>query len=406
MSITRRSGPRGTVYWIDFFWQGKRVWERSGADKRAADRLLATRRREVKEGTYLPEGERRATTFGQWLAEWIDKRSTRNSDSETAAVRRYVCPMVWLMAKPLADGLDADAALRMWTELRASVSETTGKTIGRKTAANIYASVRTAITAAKLKKLVHAETFILPKGTIKRRLGAAEREPYTIAEVRTLVTDARLSLSQRVWNALAFFTGMREGEIAGRTWRDWDPSPKPYTALRVGTQYDGRLLKTETEAGEHTRLVPVHPALAAILRAWWSEGFELVHLRKPTLDDPIVPAIGGGHHTRSSAYKLWVRSCAKVGVRNRSLHATRHTFVTLCLRGGALKEHVERCTHNAVGDIVDRYNHLNWSPLCRAVAAFGCDAHVDNFSELTVFTVEAPGIEPGSEDVLLPLLRV
>gem|GEM_PF-4594710 len=40
-----------------------------------------------------------------------------------------------------------------------------------------------------------------------------------------------------------------------------------------------------------------------------------------------------------------------------SLHSTWHTMVTLARRGGARKGILEQVTHNARGDIVDRYKH-------------------------------------------------
>jgi hypothetical protein len=90
-----------------------------------------------------------------------------------------------------------------------------------------------------------------------------------------------------------------------------------------------------------------------------------------------VPSREGGPHTRSSAYKAWRRSCARVGVDNLSLHSTRQTFITIARRQGARKDVLERVTHNAKGDMVDQYTHWDWAPLCEAVGAFRCDAKCD-----------------------------
>ncbi len=151
-------------------------------------------------------------------------------------------------------------------------------------------------------------------------------------------------------------------------------------------------------------------------------GFEFHYCRKPTADDFIVPRTKDGRpHTRSSAYKLWLRACALAGVENRSLHSTRHTFITLARRGGARAEVVERVTHNAAGSIVDHYTHWDWAPLCEAVQALGmalgapapaAPAPLQNLATnlaKTPFpsrkTVEALGIEPRSENALLTPLR-
>jgi hypothetical protein len=40
----------------------------------------------------------------------------------------------------------------------------------------------------------------------------------------------------------------------------------------------------------------------------------------------------------------------------------------LARRGGARKDVLERITHNASGDIIDRYTTFDWLPLCEAVS--------------------------------------
>jgi hypothetical protein len=85
---------------------------------------------------------------------------------------------------------------------------------------------------------------------------------------------------------------------------------------------------------------------------------------------------GSVNHSRSSYYKAFIKYAEVAGVRPRSLHSTRHTFITLAQRCGARKEHVERITHNARGDIVDRYTHM-WSPLCEAMLCLNLEVLPD-----------------------------
>jgi hypothetical protein len=144
--------------------------------------------------------------------------------------------------------------------------------------------------------------------------------------------------------------------------------------MAIRDQYNGRPLKTE-----RPRVVPVHPELGSVLAAWMADGFELYTGHRPEPDDFIVPNISRRAkvpcHTRSSYYKAFTRFAEAAGIRPRSLHATRHTFITLCRRGGARKDVLERVTHNASGDIVDRYTHFDWAPLCAAVLSLDLDAH-------------------------------
>jgi len=232
------------------------------------------------------------------------------------------------------------------------------------------------IHQARVDELVATDPCVLPRGVLQRK-SKRTRLPYEPEHVLALTTDSRLAPDRLVWNALAFYTGMREGEVCGRRWRDWDRAARPLGCLTVATQYNDQPLKTERHRDDKPRKVPVHPELAQILKAWWSEGFELVFARRPTADDFIVPNRDGEPHSRSSAYKAWRRSCGIVGIDNRSLHSTRHTFITIARRQGARKDVLERITHNAHGDIVDQYTHWDWAPLCEAVSCFRCDARCD-----------------------------
>jgi hypothetical protein len=99
-----------------------------------------------------------------------------------------------------------------------------------------------------------------------------------------------------------------------------------------------------------------------------------------------------------------------------TLHATRHTFITLARRGGARAEVVEQISHNARGTIVDHYTHWDWEPLCEAVLALQLPRSLapqpaDQATDVAALVakmlprppkgllfpmkvVEAPGIEP------------
>jgi len=243
--------------------------------------------------------------------------------------------------------------------------------------------------------------------------------PYSDAEALALLNCQDIPPDARMFIALAFYTGMREGEICGRRWRDLDTQKEPLWCLRVSTQYEDQPLKTDDADADHPRDVPVHAELQALLVSWWREGFELVYCRKPTPDDFIIPwrmtgrgrSTPGAAHTRASAYKMWCRACVVAGVANVSLHSTRHTFISAARRGGAAKDQVEKITHNAKPqDVLDMYTHQGWTTLCEAVASCKYDAtplrqKLDasekvpaKYAKLLGLMVEAPGIEPGSEN--------
>jgi len=279
--------------------------------------------------------------------------------------------------------------------------------LGQKTIANLYSVIKGAFERARFERLIQENPCKLPPKTIRYR-STAKRQPYTRREAFTLTTDKRIPIDSLTWNAMAFYTGMREGEVCGRRWRDWTRDAVPLSALRVHTQYNDQPLKTDEEDLLRPRSVPVHPELELILREWWSNGFELVHRRKPTLDDFIVPNRNGGHHTKSSAYKMFQRSLAAVGIENRTLHATRNTFISITRTKCQRLDLLESVTHNSKGATIDIYTSFEWRPLCDAVACFDLDvdqasalsvsACVDWYPKTPTNMAPAPGLEPGSTD--------
>ena len=294
-------------------------------------------------------------------------------------------------------------AQQLAADIKLQVSEATGQCLSEKTCANIIGVLGTMFQSAVDRDILQSNPFKLPRGTFQRA-PTKRRTTYQIADVRKLMADPAVHLSAKVFAALAFYTGEREGEIGGRRWRDLDMDAKPLGCLTVASQYNDRPLKTEKRAGTRPRFVPVHPELARVLAAWWSTGWELVHLRPPCPDDFIVPAKGIVGHTKSSAYKMWRKACLAAGVQNVSLHSTRHTFMSLARRGGARKEVVEKVTHNAAGDIVDSYTHWDWAPFCEAVLCvqMGDSPSVELVTGMltsvqtkAILPVEAPGIESG-----------
>jgi integrase len=320
----------------------------------------------------LPGGPRLTMAFGEFLEkQWSPTRKNRNADNERGLVERYFLSRDWLARLPCEE-LRPRHSVRLVEELKATVSEQTGRPLAEHYVSNLYGLYCTAVRDARLAELVLGNPCVLPRGLLSRKYRKGTRLPYPLADVVAL-TSRRDEAS--VFAALALLTGMREGEACGRRWRDWDRASAPLGCLDVRTQYNDQPLKTDRGGGEHARKVPVHPWLGYLLDWWWCEGFEFTNCRPPTLDDFIIPRRQHGkvahlvHHTKKTGGTLWERACDAAGVKNLSLHSSRHTFITLARRGGARVEVVERITHNAAGTIVDHYTHWDWEPLCQAVLA-------------------------------------
>jgi integrase len=368
MAIVGRTNAKGeTIYWIVFSHAGKPVWERVGPNRRKAELAEVKRKKQVKRGEYTHGGFTPATSFGRWIEHWCESRQTRNAKREVNSLRRHVLTRTWLARTALHD-LRPRHMTRLADELVAAG-------ISAKTAANIYGVVRTCVRDARMLELVtQGDVCLIPRDRFEHV--PRVRGTYSREEIVALCSRAT-PMAARMWAAIAFFTGARQGEVCGLRWADWDESALPLGCLTIERQYDGQPLKTAKRLGQRARRVPVHPILASLLRQWRSD-FEIVHKRPPRADDPLVPNKKLQHQTSSASYKGWRRACKELGVESRTVHATRHTFVSFCRRGGALSDRLERITHNAKGTVIDQYTHYDWVPLCDVVLRFwpdDVDAH-------------------------------
>lgn len=414
VSIVTRQTKGGPIYWVTYRYQGKQLWERIGGNRRDAERRDATVKRQLQSCSFDPsEAEKRLPlTVRQYGVAWLGTRTNKSATDDRQRLTDHVLSREWF-AEMRMDDVRAKHMRKLASELK--------RDLGWKTAKNTYGVTRTMMRRASADEIITKD----PCADLENQFDDGhhgkqeERQPYTLTEAATLVYDERIRWDVRVLLGLAFFAGLREGEVCGRRWRDIDRGTRPLWCMDVASQYGGEELKTK-----RSRKVPVHRELQAILEQWEREGFRLLMRRQPEPDDFIVPNASpwrnADHHTKSTLYKQFRRACEATGVEPRTLHSTRHTFITWARRFGADAGDLAAVTHNAKGTIVDGYTHRQWEPLCEAVSRFrvervdspphrhsceesrrecsGTPAQVDTQYSLgsSGSVVEAPGIEDGA----------
>lgn len=367
MAIVPRPRADGkTTHWIVLRVPGRKnpYWENGGTDARLAQRRERELKDQVDAGTFNPEIRGRVTV-DTFLEYYLSKRKNRTVENDRALLRDHVRSIAWFASMTITT-VRPRHILRVVETMREA-----GK-LGEKSIATVYGLIGGAFRRAVFEDVITSDPCQLPKGTIKWK-SRKKRVPYTRDELRALLACPKVAPAFAVWIAIAVYTGMREGEVCGRRWRDWRLDARPLTALHVHSQYDDQPLKTDDGEDTRPRTVPVHPELERILRAWWSDGFELVHGRPPTLEDFIVPTTRAQvNHTKSSAYKAFRRALAQAGVGNKSLHSTRHAFISIARSNGARKEVLETVTHNAAAahETIDDYTEFEWRAVCESVGAF------------------------------------
>lgn len=374
---------RGTkTYYYATFMAGegdsrRQEQEYAGTTKKSALDLATKREREVRDGTYSKEHRTAAVTVAAYAKTWGEKRTNKTADDDRSRLRDHVIPHIGHMRL-------SDVEPPTIRDLIAKLVKLGD--IAPATIHNVYGTVSTMFKTAVFEGLLPATPCVILKKMLPA-IPSKEKGIYEKADLRKLITCEKIPLDRRVFYALTGLTAMRHGEAAGRRWRDWDTATPILGCLLVDTQYDGEPLKSP-DGEERPRRVPVHPTLAMILQHWKDVGFPQLFGRAPRPEDFIVPSRRGPSHCRTVRRSLAsltdtreakgrtghrLSDCDAAGVAPLTFHRLRDTCISLARRDGARKDVFERISHNAVGDIIDRYTLFDWAPLCEAMLALKFD---------------------------------
>ena len=193
---------------------------------------------------------------------------------------------------------------------------------------------------------------------------------FTHEEIEALIFDERIPEPRRVVNALLALAGLRIGEAAALRRRHYDASYRPLGRLMVAWSNDRR---TKTK---DTRLIPVHPALGAVLDCWLVSGWEVVFGRAPGPDDLIVPGPPGPQWNDKTFRVRFQNDLDRLGLRvragtmggKRSPHGLRASFLTLAVDDGASFDLIDRVLHRGRGrNSGQLYLRPSWEASCREV---------------------------------------
>jgi hypothetical protein len=76
----------------------------------------------------------------------------------------------------------------------------------------------------------------------------------------------------------------------------------------------------------------------------------------------------GSFRTPSQAYSRLRDDLARLKLRQRRVHDTRRTMITLALNDGARRDVLQGITHGSKGEIIDLYNSPLWKLKCEELA--------------------------------------
>jgi integrase len=358
---------RGNVLWIRYK-DASGDWKSSSTgyplhERKKAARLYREVTARIAAGQEVDDLEG-PVTVARWIAKWEKTRTHADAGNEKQRLRDHVTPVIGPM--PLGEVRPrhiAEVVLRLRAEGKAP-----------KTIRNVYTAITALFRSAQLHDLVEASPCILRRqelGEIEdSKQGWRATAVYNRNELERLISDERIDEDRRMLYALEGIGGVRHGEAAGLQWLHYDAELKPLGRLTVARSYD----KTRTKTGR-TRLMPVHPVLAAMLADWRLRGWSAMMGRQPKPEDLIIPTPKGSRtklgSMRSKNYsgKLFAKDLVLLGLRHRRGHDLRRTMISLARSDGARKDLLELCTHTPKKDAaIDLYTTIEWPIFCAEIA--------------------------------------
>jgi integrase len=159
----------------------------------------------------------------------------------------------------------------------------------------------------------------------------------------------------------AVSSGLRQAELLGLRWRDFDLDFLSISVNRVLYKRHGVCQFKEPKTSHSRRRVAMTPKLALFLREYKQERESLsLHLGKLlSLDDLVFANVEGKPIDPGVLSHTFHRIARQAGLEDVHFHTLRHTFASLMLLKGAKPKVIsEALGHSSVAFTMDVYSHV------------------------------------------------
>jgi integrase len=186
-----------------------------------------------------------------------------------------------------------------------------------------------------------------PTERLRLPIARGRRERIAAPEEAARLISA-LPASERALWAVAFYGGLRLGELRALEWKDVRLEAGE---IRVERSMDGTgvIIPPKSRAGR--RVVPIIRRLRdELVLHQLAAGSATGFVFGPTPATPFVP---------NTVYRRARRAWAAAGLDPIGLHEARHTFASYMIAAGAnIKSITDIMGHGSVGVSIDRYGHM------------------------------------------------
>lgn len=316
-------------WFIDYYYQGRRVREAVGTSKKQADQALSTRKTEILQGRYHWLEEKRTVLFESLAKEYREYSKTNKRS--------------WVR-----DGVSLDHFNALWAKRRAT--EITDREVERYKKQRLEAGAKPSTINRELTCLRHMLNMAVRWGRIPtnpvrgmRRLHEENCLTRTLStdEERKLLAAANEPLKSILVTAL--HTGMRRGEILSLTWSAVD--------------FGRNLITVVNPKNGRSRQIPLNEQVRGVLRA---------RKQADGLHTFVFADTRSGRQI-GSVKTAFLATLRRAGITGLRFHDLRHTFATrLVTQGVDLLTVKELLGHSSIA-MTMRYAHPSERNLRRAV---------------------------------------
>ena len=185
--------------------------------------------------------------------------------------------------------------------------------------------------------------------------------PRKVTTVKTILNDAQLERFMEVIKAdvywhdffyLEITTGLRQGELCGLMWTDFDEKKGTLTVRRTLHRKDGGgYYVGDTKTGAGRRIITLPPSTVQLLTERKKKSISQWIFHNPIRpEDPVMP---------NSGYQRMKKLMKEAGLPNMRFHDLRHTFATHALTSGVDAKTLSGILgHTKTSFTLDTYTHV------------------------------------------------
>lgn len=268
-------------------------------------------------------------TVSAWLAHWSDEPlRASNRKATTQELYRHI---VKKHLQPAALGALSLARLRP-SHIDTLILDLRAKKLADSTVRQIYTVLRQALAAAVRDGLLAANpSEKVPRPSVAR----TEARFLSNGDVAALLTAAATSRYYTLLWVIAT-TGLRKGEALALKWTDLDLKAGTLAVRGTLSRVDGALVVTEPKTASSRRVLPLSPAVVAVLKAQKrTQTTEKLHAGNLWRDSGhVFTTEAGGPVEPRNVLRAFATAAKAAKITGANVHTLRHSAATGWLEAG------------------------------------------------------------------------